>query len=136
LKDIFALLSRVGLGITQHHVISQGEVDRILWASLTERQEMVEDSLGLREYHLKWRDAERKLGEVDVNMRQVDAQRRELLPHVKYLKAQAPEGLNEGRGEGSALPVSQRGHRQAHLPMRAQHAGPLHRERPCIKIRR
>src|SRR3989344_1135572 len=89
LKDIYELLSRVGLGATQHHVISQGEVDRILWASPLERQEMVEEALRLREFHMKARETERKLAEVDVNMKQVDAQRRELTPHVKYLRSQA-----------------------------------------------
>ena len=89
LKDIYELLSRVGLGATQHHVISQGEVDRILWASPLERQEMVEEALRLREVHMKARETERKLAEVDVNMKQVDAQRRELTPHVKYLRSQA-----------------------------------------------
>lgn len=89
LKDIYELLSRVGLGATQHHVISQGEVDRILWASPIERQEMIEEALGLREFHMKARETERKLVEVDVNMKQIDAQRRELTPHVKYLRSQA-----------------------------------------------
>jgi len=89
LKDIYELLSRVGLGATQHHVISQGEVDRILWASPLERQEMVEEALGLREFHMKARETDRKLAEVDINMKQVDAQRRELTPHVKYLRSQA-----------------------------------------------
>ena len=89
LKDIFELLSKVGLGSTQHHVISQGEVDRILWSTPLERQEMVEEALGLREYHIKAREAERKLAEVAVNMKQVEAQRREIQPHLKYLRLQA-----------------------------------------------
>ncbi len=89
LKDIFQLLSTVGFGSTQHHIISQGEVDRILWASGRDRQEMIEEALGLKEYHLKKRDAERKLGETENNLRQVDAQVRELRPHLKYLAGQA-----------------------------------------------
>ncbi len=89
LKDIFELLSRVGLGSTQHHIISQGEVDRILWTSPIERQEMIEEALGLKEYHLKLRDAMRKLSETETNMKQVEAQRREIQPHLKFLRAQA-----------------------------------------------
>ncbi|MEK7631138.1 MAG: AAA family ATPase [Patescibacteria group bacterium] len=89
LKDIFQLLSTVGFGSTQHHIISQGEVDRILWASPRDRQEMIEEALGLKEYHLKKRDAERKLGETENNLRQIDAQVRELRPHLKYLGVQA-----------------------------------------------
>ncbi len=89
LKDIFQLLSTVGFGSTQHHIISQGEVDRILWASSRDRQEMIEEALGLKEYHLKKREAERRLGETENNLRQIDAQIRELRPHLKYLGAQA-----------------------------------------------
>jgi chromosome segregation protein len=89
LKDIFELLSRVGLGSTQHHIISQGEVDRILWASPAERQEMIEEALGLKEFHLKRRDAQRKLAETESNMKQVEAQRREIQPHLKFLSTQA-----------------------------------------------
>lgn len=89
LKDIFELLSRVGLGSTQHHIISQGEVDRILWTTPLERQEMIEEALGLKEFHLKRREAERKLAETQSNMKQVDAQRREIQPHLKYLASQA-----------------------------------------------
>ncbi|MEK7150978.1 MAG: AAA family ATPase [Patescibacteria group bacterium] len=89
LKDIFELLSRVGLGATQHHIISQGEVDRILWASLADRQEMIEEALGLKEFHLKQREAERKLTETESNMKQVEAARREIQPHLKFLSTQA-----------------------------------------------
>ncbi|MBI2052813.1 MAG: AAA family ATPase, partial [Candidatus Ryanbacteria bacterium] len=89
LKDIFEILSKVGLGITQHHIISQGEVDRILWTSPFERQEMVEDALGLREFHMKAKETLRKLEETGINMKQVEAQRREIQPHLKYLRLQA-----------------------------------------------
>ena len=89
LKDIYGMLAVVGLGSTQHHIISQGEVDRILWASPRERQEMIEESLGLKEYHLKKREAERKLAETAANVRQVDLQRKELAPHLKYLALQS-----------------------------------------------
>ena len=33
LKDIVELLSKVGLGATLHHIIAQGDADRILYAS-------------------------------------------------------------------------------------------------------
>jgi chromosome segregation ATPase len=88
LKDIFGMLAGVGLGSTQHHIISQGEVDRILWATPSDRQEMVEEALGLKEYHLKKRDADRKLHETRNNVKQVEAQRREIQPHLKYLAMQ------------------------------------------------
>ena len=89
LRDITELLAGVGLGSAQHHIISQGEVDRILWASPLERQEMIEEALSLKSFHLKKRETERKLAETEANMKQIEAVRRELVPHLKYLTAQA-----------------------------------------------
>jgi len=89
LRDIAELLAGVGLGSAQHHIISQGEVDRILWASGLERQEMIEEALSLKSFHLKKRETERKLTETETNMKQIDAVRRELLPHLKFLSTQA-----------------------------------------------
>src|SRR3989344_9221615 len=89
LRDITELLAGVGLGPAQHHIISQGEVDRILWASPLERQEMIEEALSLKSFHLKKRETDRKLAETEANMKQIEAVRRELVPHLKYLTAQA-----------------------------------------------
>ncbi|MBY0376809.1 AAA family ATPase, partial [Patescibacteria group bacterium] len=50
LKDINNLLSSVNIGSSGHHIISQGEADRILNASPRDRREMVEDALGLKIY--------------------------------------------------------------------------------------
>src|SRR3989344_5628349 len=53
LKDIIELLSKVGLGASQHHIIAQGDSDRILYASPKERKSMVEEALGLKIFELK-----------------------------------------------------------------------------------
>ncbi len=53
LKDIHQMLSSVHIGSSGHHIISQGEADRILSASVRDRKEMVEDALGLRIYQYK-----------------------------------------------------------------------------------
>ena len=50
LKDIIELLATAHIGATGHHIISQGEADRILSASIRERREMIEDALGLKIY--------------------------------------------------------------------------------------
>ncbi|MEK7575644.1 MAG: AAA family ATPase [Patescibacteria group bacterium] len=88
LKDIVELLSRVGLGTSSHHIISQGEADRILNASMVERRQMIEDALGLKIYQLKKSEAERKLERTKENMNQVEALRKEIQPHLKFLKKQ------------------------------------------------
>lgn len=89
LKDIVELLTNVGLGVTQHHIISQGEADRVLMASLDERRAMVEEALGLKGYHLKREEAERKLAKTEEHLREVIMLQKEIKPHLKYLHEQA-----------------------------------------------
>src|SRR3989344_1857547 len=50
LKDIHNLLASLNIGASGHHIISQGEADRVLNANTRERREMVEDALGLKVY--------------------------------------------------------------------------------------
>jgi chromosome segregation protein len=88
LRDIQELLASVNIGSTGHHIISQGEADRILSASSRERREMVEDALGLKAYQLKKLEAKRKLEKTEANMAQVESLRREAAPHLRYLKKQ------------------------------------------------
>ncbi|TSC68772.1 MAG: Chromosome partition protein smc, partial [Parcubacteria group bacterium Gr01-1014_70] len=89
LKDIIELMSNVGIGGSGHHIISQGEADRVLYASLRERKNMVEDALGLRIYHIKQQEAERKLASTAENMREVSLLRREIQPHMRFLRGEA-----------------------------------------------
>ena len=94
LKDIIELLSKVGLGASQHHIIAQGDADRILYASSKERKSMVEEALGLKIFELKKNEAQRKLDATDGNIKQVESLRRELAPHLKYLASQAEKMKN------------------------------------------
>ncbi|TAJ14779.1 hypothetical protein EPO56_01665 [Patescibacteria group bacterium] len=88
LKDIMELLAGANIGATGHHIISQGEADKILSASVRERREMLEDALGLKAYQYKLEESTRKLEKTDENMRQVEALRREIAPHLRFLKRQ------------------------------------------------
>jgi chromosome segregation protein len=89
LKDVIELLSKFGLGASSHHIISQGEADRILSASSKEKREMLEDALGLKIYQLKRQEAERKLKKTRENILQVESLQKEIQPHLKFLKKQA-----------------------------------------------
>ena len=89
LKDVIELLSKFGLGTSSHHIISQGESDRILSAPSKERREMLEDALGLKIYQLKRQEAERKMKRTEDNNNQVESLRKEIQPHLKFLKKQA-----------------------------------------------
>ena len=88
LKDIVELLAGAHIGATGHHIISQGEADRILGASIRERREMVEDALGLKIYQWKKLESLKKLEKTEENMKQVESLRREIAPHIKFLKKQ------------------------------------------------
>ena len=88
LKDIVELLASAHIGSTGHHIISQGEADRILSASIRERREMIEDALGLKLYQWKKLESIRKLEKTDENMKQVESLRREIAPHIRFLKKQ------------------------------------------------
>jgi len=89
LKDVIEILSKLGIGGSGHHIISQGEADRILYASSVERKAMLEDALGLKIYEIKRAEAARKLGITQTNMREVEVVRREIQPHLKFLRVQA-----------------------------------------------
>ncbi len=88
LKDIIDLLASVNIGSSGYHIISQGEADRILNASNKERKAMIEDALGLRIYQYRIKDSERKLEKTILNMKEVQSLRREIAPHLVFLKKQ------------------------------------------------
>ncbi|OHA59598.1 MAG: hypothetical protein A2589_01925 [Candidatus Vogelbacteria bacterium RIFOXYD1_FULL_46_19] len=88
LKDVVELFSAVSLGSSGHHIISQGEADRILNANLKERREMIEEALGLKIYQWKILESEKKLLKTEENIRQVESLRREIAPHLRFLKKQ------------------------------------------------
>ncbi len=88
LKDVLELLAAANIGASGHHIISQGEADRILNASIKERKEMIEDALGLKIYHYKREESERKLEKTMENIREVNGLRKEIAPHIKFLEKQ------------------------------------------------
>ena len=88
LRDIEELLAGANVGETGHHIISQGEADRILLASPRDRRAMLEDALGLKAYEFKKQEALKKLEKTDDNIAQVNSLRMELMPHLRFLEKQ------------------------------------------------
>jgi chromosome segregation protein len=88
LKQMVELLSSVNIGTSSHHIISQGEADSILRASLRDRREILEDALGLKIYHFRIKESESKLGKALDTLKEVQSLRRELAPHLNFLKKQ------------------------------------------------
>src|SRR3989344_2733294 len=101
LKDVLELLARAHIGASGHHIISQGEADKILSASSKDRKSMVEDALGLKLYQYKRLESERKLKKTFENVAQVESLRKEIAPHLKFLGKQVEklEKTESMRGE-------------------------------------
>ncbi|MBI4093797.1 AAA family ATPase [Candidatus Kaiserbacteria bacterium] len=102
LKDVIRLLAGANIGGSGYQIISQGEADRILNASPRERREMVEDALGLKLYQHKKAESERKLDETAVNIDKTKSLRRELAPHLTFLRQQV-EKIEKAREMKAAL---------------------------------
>ncbi len=88
LKDVVELLASAHIGSSGHHIISQGEADRILNSSPKERRNMIEDALGLKMYQYKKVESQKKLLKTKENIEKVESLRREIMPHIKFLKKQ------------------------------------------------
>lgn len=100
LKDVHELLAAGNIGATGHHIISQGEADRILSAGPRERREMIEDALGLKIYQYKKDDAEKKLNKTRENLGRVAALRKEMAPHIGFLNRQMKKAEREAELRG------------------------------------
>jgi len=96
LKDIAELLSGANIGSSGHHIISQGEADRILNASPKDRKTTLEEALGLKIFEYKKKESQKKLEKTQENIDQVQSLRREIAPHIKFLKKQV-EKIEEGK---------------------------------------
>lgn len=105
LKDIVDLLASVNIGSSGHHIISQGEADRVLNASSRDRRAMIEDALGLKIYQYRIKESERKLDKTNINMKEVQLLRREIAPHMNFLRKQVEkiEKAQSLRGELAVL---------------------------------
>ena len=88
LKDITELLAGANIGSSGHHIISQGEADRILSVNPKERRIIIEEALGLKIYQYKRIVSEKKLQKVQENIKAVQSLRKENAPHLKFLKRQ------------------------------------------------
>lgn len=88
LKDAIDFFSRSRLGTKGLTIVNQGDSDLFVKASPEERQIMIEEILGLREYQIKKSDAERKLKNTLLNLEKVGAMIGEVAPHLRMLKRQ------------------------------------------------
>ncbi len=102
LKQMVELLSSVNIGASSHHIISQGEADNILRVNSRDRREMLEEALGLKVYHHRIKESESKLAKSTETLKEVQSLRRELAPHLSFLKKQV-EKIEKGKTIRSEL---------------------------------
>lgn len=97
MKDIHELIASVNIGASGHHIISQGEADRYLNANVKDRRELIEEALGLKVYQYRIKESLRKLDRAEKNMRESEIMRREIAPHLRFLKKQV-EKIERAKG--------------------------------------
>jgi chromosome segregation protein len=97
LKDLIDFLAKARLGTEGMIVVTQGNSDVFVRVSADERREMIEETLGLKEYRLKKSEAIRKLKNTKINLDKVRALIEEILPHLRSLRRQTSKW--EKRGE-------------------------------------
>ncbi len=88
MKDVHELIASINIGASGHHIISQGEADRYLNANVKDRRELIEEALGLKVYQYRLKESTRKLERSEANMKESELLRRELAPHIRFLKRQ------------------------------------------------
>jgi chromosome segregation protein len=91
LKDVQELLAMANISAAGHTIVNQGEADRILLSNNNDRREMIEDALGLRIYHMRIKEGEKKLEKVSIHLNEIELLRRENTPHLNFLKKQVKE---------------------------------------------
>ncbi len=85
-KDVLELLTSANIGASGHHIISQGESDKILSISPRERKAVIEEALGLKSYVIKKIESEKKLAKTEENLKEIKTRERINSPRIKFLK--------------------------------------------------
>jgi chromosome segregation protein len=85
-KDVLELLTSANIGASGHHIISQGEADKILSISPKERKAVIEEALGLKSFVIKKNESERKLKRTEENLKEVKIRERVSTPRIRFLK--------------------------------------------------
>lgn len=88
LRDLVDFFAKARLGSRGIVVVTQGNSDMFIQATPTQRREMLEEILGLKEYQIKRRDAVRRLQLARENLVKINALIEEIIPHLRLLQRQ------------------------------------------------
>lgn len=93
LKDILNLLLDSGVGRDSFNIISQGEIQRILSNSASERRQIFEEAAGVLKYKKRKEEALRKLDRTHDNLNRINDIISELEVQIEPLKEQREKAL-------------------------------------------
>ena len=96
LKDLIDFFAKVRLGTKGFTIVTQGNSDLFIRATPSERREMLEEMLGLREFQIKKSRAENQLKNTQINLEKVKALIEEILPHLRSLRRQTSRWQKRG----------------------------------------
>ncbi|MDP3052386.1 MAG: AAA family ATPase [bacterium] len=88
LKDIIELLAKSRLGTKGFTIVNQGQSDIFVKSSPLERQQMIEEIIGLREFQIKKTQSENQLDNTVINLEKIKAMIEEIQPHLRMLQRQ------------------------------------------------
>lgn len=88
LADVNLLLARAHFGHRTYSIIGQGMIDSFITASASERQELLEEAAGVKEFQMKKHDSINKLSSSLKNLEQVQALLSEIQPRLRNLTRQ------------------------------------------------
>jgi chromosome segregation protein len=88
LSDLVDLLGEVGVGKSQHLIISQGEVDDIVNAKADDLRVIIEEAAGITRHKRRRDQALKRLVEVDGDLEDISKMERDLKRKIKPLEKQ------------------------------------------------
>lgn len=88
MKNLIPLLAKARLGSRGLTIIGQGQADIFVRINPEERRLMIEEIIGLKEFRLKKKIAERRLEKTAINIKTLKAKLEETLPHLRFLRKQ------------------------------------------------
>ncbi len=89
LKDIRELLMDTGIGVKAYAIIEQGQVERLLTASKTDRRAIFEEAAGISKYKAHKKEALRKLERTEQNLLRLADVLSEVQKQLRSVKLQA-----------------------------------------------
>jgi chromosome segregation protein len=93
LKDVQALLIDVGVGKNAYCIFEQGKIDQVIQLNPEERRVIFESAAGISRFLMNEKETNRKLHDVDTNMKRLLDIRKEVAGQIEELEKQAEKAI-------------------------------------------